>query len=126
MAENGPRKEPDEAMLDLLVKQVTEGLSPEEQRELDVLDNEVASAYARDLEHAAAAISVAGTGEPEPMPQALRARIEAQLEAAMTASAASGAAARDARSRTVRSIGAAPRPQSRGTAGWWAAAACLV
>ena len=52
MAETGPRKEPDEAMLDLLIKQVTEGLSPEEQRELDVLDNEVASAYARDLEHA--------------------------------------------------------------------------
>jgi hypothetical protein len=128
MAETGPQTEPDEAMLDLLIKQVTEGLSPEEQRELDVLDNEVASAYARDFEHAAAAISVAGTGEPEPMPEALRARIEAQLEAAMAASAASGTAARTdgARSSTVRSIGAAPRPRSRSTAGWWAAAACLV
>jgi hypothetical protein len=128
MAETGPQKEPDEAMLDLLIKQVTEGLSPEEQRELDVLDNEVASAYARDLEHAAAAISVAGTGQPAPMPQALRARIEAQLDAAIAAAAASGAAAPTdgARSSTVRSISAAPRPQSRSTAGWWAAAACLV
>src|SRR5271156_6110566 len=106
MAESGPQKQPDEAMVDLLIKQVTEGLSTEEQRELDVLDNEVASAYARDLEHAAAAISVAGTGQPEPMPAALRARIEAQLDAAIAAAAASGAAAPTdgARSSTVRSI----------------------
>jgi len=115
MAETGPQKQPDEAMLDLLIKQVTDGLSPEEQRELDVLDNEVASAYARDLEHAAAAISVAGTGEPPPMPAALRARIEAQLQAAA------------APSNTVRAIGTAPqRTRTRSTAGWWAAAACLV
>ncbi|MGA2397657.1 MAG: anti-sigma factor [Steroidobacteraceae bacterium] len=122
MAETGPHKEPDEAMLDLLIKQVTEGLSPEEQRELDVLDNEVASAYARDLEHAAAAISVAGTGHPEPMPAALRSRIETQLEAAMAAAAPTD----EARSTTVRSIGRAPRPRARNAAGWWAAAACLV
>ena len=121
MAETGPQKEPDEAMLDLLIKQVTEGLSPEEQRELDVLDNEVASAYARDLEHAAAAISVAGTGRPEPMPAVLRSRIEAQLHAAMAAADASGGG-----SSTVRAIGRAPRPPARSTAGWWAAAACLV
>jgi hypothetical protein len=104
MAETGPQKQPDEAMLDLLIKQVTEGLSPEEQRELDVLDNEIASAYARDLERAAAAISVAGSGDPEPMPAALRSRIEAQLQTA---------------------IGRRARPRLRST-GWWAAAACLV
>jgi Anti-sigma-K factor rskA len=121
MAEIGPQKEPDEAMLDLLIKQATEGLSPEEQRELDVLDNEVASAYARDLEHAAAAISIAGTGQPEPMPAALRSRIEAQLNAAMAAADAPSGG-----SSTVRAIGRAPRPPARSTAGWWAAAACLV
>src|ERR1700749_2040001 len=104
MAEIGPQKQPDEAMLDLLVKQVTEGLSPEEQRELDVLDNEVGSAYARDLEHAAAAIAVAGSARPEPMPAALRSRIEARLQAA---------------------IGIPSRARPRNT-GWWAAAACLV
>jgi anti-sigma-K factor RskA len=104
MAETGPQKQPDEAMLDLLIKQVTEGLSPEEQRELDVLDNEIASAYARDLEHAAAAISVAGTARPGPMPAALRSRIEARLQAA---------------------IGTPARARARST-GWWAAAACLV
>ena len=88
MAETGPQKQPDEAMLDLLIKQVTEGLSPEEQRELDVLDNEIASAYSRDLEHAAAAVSVAGSGEPPPMPAALRSTIEAQLQAAAATMAA--------------------------------------
>jgi len=127
MAETGPQKQPDEAMLDLLIKQVTEGLSPEEQRELDVLDNEIASAYSRDLEHAAAAIAVAGSGDPAPMPAALRSAIEAQLQsaAAATAAAPSGAGGR-APSSTVRTIGVAPRARSRSTAGWWAAAACLV
>jgi hypothetical protein len=124
MAESGAQKQPDEAMLDLLIKQVTEGLSPEEQRELDVLDNEVASAYARDVEHAAAAISVAGTGQPEPMPEALRLAIEARLQAAMAATSGAGARGREA-SSTVRAI-AAPRARTRGTAGWWAAAACLL
>jgi hypothetical protein len=124
MAETGPQKQPDEAMLDLLIKQVTEGLSPEEQRELDVLDNEIASAYARDLEHAAAAISVAGSAQPEPMPPDLRARVEAQLRAAVMATAA-GEGGREA-SSAVRPIVAAPRARTRSTAGWWAAAACLV
>jgi anti-sigma-K factor RskA len=137
MAESGPQRQPDEAMLDLLIKQVTEGLSPEEQRELDVLDNEIASAYARDLEHAAAAISVAGSGGSEPLPRALRARIEAQLQAAATAMATSAGTAvpvvsgvsgggREI-SSTVRAIGSAPpRARLSSTAGWWAAAACLV
>jgi hypothetical protein len=144
MVEGGPQKQPDEAMLDLLIKQVTEGLSPEEQRELDVLDNEIASAYARDLEHAAAAISVAGTGRPEPMPAAVRLKIEAQLQAAIAsagaapAAASAGAAPLSAAaaygapeggrkaSSAVRAIGTARPARPRSTAGWWAAAACLV
>jgi hypothetical protein len=115
-------------MLDLLIKQVTEGLSPEEQRELDVLDDETASAYGRDLEHAVAAISVAGSGRPEPMPAALRASVEAQLQRAMAATAAAPTAGEGGReaSSTVRAIGAAPRVRTRSTGGWWAAAACLV
>lgn len=131
MVESGPQKQPDEAMLDLLIKQVTEGLSPEEQRELDVLDNEIASAYGRDFEHAAAAISVAGNGQPEPMPAGLRSTIEAQLQSAIAraaAAAASGAAEEGGRnaSATVRTIGTARPARPRSTAGWWAAAACLV
>jgi hypothetical protein len=123
MAESGPQRQPDEALLDLLIKQVTEGLSPEEQRELDVLDNETASAYGRDLEHAAAAIAVAGSGQPEPMPAALRASIEAQLQAALAAAAAADRGGREA---SIRAVGSAPRPRRSSTAGWWAAAACLV
>jgi hypothetical protein len=128
MAETGPKGQPDEAMLDLLIKQVTEGLSPEEQRELDVLDDETASAYGRDLEHAAAAISVAGSGSPEPMPAALRASVEARLQGAMAATAVAPTAGESGRvaSSTVRAIGTAPRVRTRSTAGWWAAAACLV
>jgi hypothetical protein len=43
----GPQNQPDEATMDLLIKQVTEGLSPAEARALDVLDSEVASGLAR-------------------------------------------------------------------------------
>jgi hypothetical protein len=130
MAESGPQNQPDEAMVDLLIKQVTEGLSPDEQRELDVLDSELASAYARDLERVAAAITLAGGRGTEPMPEALRARIESQLRAAMTdASDARGAGAArlasDAGSGARASV-RAPRARLGSTAGWWAAAACLV
>ncbi len=92
MSETGPQDQPDEAMLDLLIKQVTEGLSPAEQRALDVLDSAVASGYARSFERAAAAVVLASTRIAEPPPEALRARIEEQARA-FFASAASGAPA---------------------------------
>jgi len=77
MSETGPENQPDEAMIDLLVKQVTEGLSPEEQRALDILDSAVASEYSRDLERAAAAITLAASTSPlESLPAALKARLE--------------------------------------------------
>ena len=75
MSETGPQNQPDEALVDLLVKQVTEGLTPAEQRALEAMDSAVAGDYARDLERAAAAIALAGTPEAEPLPAALRARI---------------------------------------------------
>src|ERR1700733_509942 len=71
MSDTRPQGQPDEAMVDLLIKQVTEGLSPAEQRALDVLDSETASAYARDLERAAAAVTLAGSGAQQPLPAAL-------------------------------------------------------
>ena len=40
MSDTRPQDQPDEAMVDLLIKQVTEGLSPAEQRALDVMDSE--------------------------------------------------------------------------------------
>ncbi len=138
----GPQNQPDEATMDLLIKQVTEGLSPAEERALDVLDSEVASALARDLERAAAAIALAGTPATEALPQGLRDRIEAQARDFFASP--SGAASR---SGTTPPPGATPpadaapnvvelkpsaaarsaRPAARGGAwGWWAAAACLV
>jgi anti-sigma-K factor RskA len=111
MSETEPQNEPDEALVDLLVKQVTEGLSPAEQRELDVLDSASASRYLRELERAAAAVTLAGTARAEPLPPALRARLEAQ--------------ALDFLSRPSKM--AAPRASRwQGAAGWLAAAACLI
>jgi Anti-sigma-K factor rskA len=133
MSETGPRGQPDEAMVDLLIKQVTEGLSPAEQRALDVLDSEVASAYARDLERAAAAIAVAGSAAAEPPPAELRARIEEQARAFFASAAGTSGAGGESAGRVVEfkappgSSAVARRAAARGaSAGWWAAAACLV
>jgi hypothetical protein len=142
MSEPGPHNQPDEAMLDLLVKQVTEGLSPAEQRELDVQDNAAASGYLRDFERAAAAITLAGSANSEPLPAHLRERIEAS---ARTLIAAAPAAPRRADNvvgwqapRAPSAVQPAPQSAPRsapaparaasgsGAYGWWAAAACLV
>src|ERR1700749_5045889 len=90
----GPQNQPDEAMVDLLIKQVTEGLSPDEQRALDVLDSAVASAHLRELERAAAAIAVAGSAAAERPPQELLRRLQQQAEQHFGAAtgAATGAA----------------------------------
>jgi hypothetical protein len=47
MSETGPQDQPDDALVDLLIKQATEGLSPAEQRALDALDSPSASEYLR-------------------------------------------------------------------------------
>jgi hypothetical protein len=120
MSDTRPQGQPDEAMVDLAIKQLTEGLSPAEQRALDVMDTELASAYSRDLERAAAAITLAGSLGKEPLPAALSARIAQQ------------AAAHFAASSPVEDLGKAraqpPAPQRAryGGYGWLAAAACLV
>ena len=138
MTETGPQDQPDEAMVDLLIKQVTEGLSPAEQRALDVLDSEVASAYSRDLERAAAAVMLAGSSTQQPLPAALAERV-AQQAAAHFASlskigdlGAARAAAVDAARTSASSASSAasarpaPRADRYGAYGWLAAAACLV
>jgi hypothetical protein len=122
MSETGPNNQPDEAMIDLLIKQVTEGLSPEEQRALDVLDSAVASEYARDFERAAAAITLAAsTSSLESLPAALKSRLEEQAQDFIASRRpVELAAAREA---------APSRPRAAawtGAAGWYAAAACLL
>lgn len=123
MSERGPVNQPDEAMIDLLIKQVTEGLSPEEQRALDVLDSAVASEYLHDLERAAAAITLAGSeSRMEPLPDGLKARLEQQAKDFLSARTSVDLG-------TVREAAALPRPRATAwtrAAGWYAAAACLL
>ena len=140
MSDTRPQGQPDEAMVDLLVKQVTEGLSPAEQRALDVMDSELASAYLRDLERAAAAVTLAGSTGAEPLPAALAARIAQQAAEHFAAvsnvadlSEARTAATEKSREQHSTAPGQSPAPfptparASRyGGYGWLAAAACLV
>jgi hypothetical protein len=137
MTDTRPQGQPDEATLDLLIKQVTEGLSPEEQRALDALDSELASAYARDLEHAAAAITLAGHARAgnsqEPLPAALAQALARQASEhfASTVDVTDLADARTAPQTAAVDQGRAsvhvpPRANRYGAYGWLAAAACLV
>jgi len=118
MSESGSQTPPDDAMLDLLTKQVTEGLASEEQRALDGMDSAMTSAYARDLERAAAAISLAATASSEELlPPGLRVRIEQDAQAFFAGPNVN----------TLKSPRVDPRAGSRkAAAGWFAAAACLV
>ena len=130
MSDTRPPGQPDEAMVDLLIKQVTEGLSPDEQRALDVMDSELASAYLRDLERAAAAVTLAGSTDEAPLPAALAARLAQQAaehfsrpvtvaDLGEARAAASGKGRLDPSSAPVRA-------KRFGGTGWLAAAACLV
>jgi hypothetical protein len=126
MSEPGPQNQPDEALVDLLVKQVTEGLSPAEQRELDVLDSASASRYLRELERAAAALTLAGTTGAQPPPAALRARLEAQGQDYLASAGRAEAGGKVIELNRPAKL-AAPRALGwQGAAGWLAAAACLI
>jgi Anti-sigma-K factor rskA len=129
MSDKPPQGQPDEAMVDLLIKQVTEGLSPAEQRALDVLDSATVSADLREFERAAAAITLAGGAGSEPLPPALAQRLAGQ--AAEHFASPSGAQ----EAQKVSDLGAAraaaalrlpPRTNGSRAYGWFAAAACLV
>jgi hypothetical protein len=128
MSEAGSPGQPDEAMLDLLVKHVSEGLSPAEQRVLDVLDDAVASAYLQDLERAVAAISLAAV--PQALPPLLRDRLERRAESFAAATGPAAVRGTDAATGTGAGAGVMRpvplRAARSGTLGWFAAAACLL
>jgi hypothetical protein len=138
MSETGPQGQPDDALVDLLIKQVTEGLSPAEQRALDALNSPSATRTLAELERAAAAISLAGAAPLQAPPTALLARLEEQ--AASYAAAQSGAAPNAtviSATKVIPENKAVPetkvfpltaaRPRRSGSSlGWFAAAACLV
>jgi hypothetical protein len=130
MPETPPNSQPDEAMVDLLIKQVTEGLSSAEQRELDVMDSAAASAYLRDFERAAAAVTLAASAGREPLPAELAQRIAQQADrhfAALPRATVSNLQARPSRAGALAPEKApAPRLARSGAYGWLAAAACLL
>jgi anti-sigma-K factor RskA len=136
MAEH-PQNQLDEPTLDLLIKQVTDGLSPAEQRELDVLDSAITSEWRRELERAAAAISLAGSSDAAPLPAALAQTIAQQAEQHFesvrhatepTAAAADRKIASLEAERAAASLQRVPPTYGNrhGIYGWMAAAACLV
>jgi hypothetical protein len=122
MSESGLRGRPDDALVDLLVKQVTEGLSAAEQRELDAMDSALVTAESQSFERAAAAATLAAI-TPVELPAGLRAQLHRQAEAQLAAGTVV-----PLRGPPAATIAAAPAvPASRsGTWGWLAAAACLV
>jgi hypothetical protein len=130
MTETGPQDQPDEAMVDLLIKQVTEGLSPAEQRALDVLDSAVASANLRAFERAAAAIALAGSADGQPLPDDLAERVARRAEkhfaGAAQAVAGKPAIGDLAAARTAAATRTPPAAARSAAYGWLAAAACLV
>jgi hypothetical protein len=98
----------DERLADLLIESATRGLDAAEQRELAALIAMHSGADVDGIERAVTALALAARGDGEPLPAALRARLVAAAPAG--------------RPRLVPPA----RPASRGTAGWWAAAAALV
>jgi hypothetical protein len=129
MAEPGPQGQLDEATVDLLVKQVSEGLSPAEQRALDVLDSAVVSANLRALERAAAAIALGASANAPQLPADLAQRIARQADehfaAALPGAGLPGGKLVDL--AAARAGSRAPRTAPGvGNYGWFAAAACLV
>jgi hypothetical protein len=134
MSESGLHGHPDDAMVDLLVKQITDGLlSPAELRELAAMDASVARAELQKFERAAAALTLAGTTLEEP-PADLRAALERQGLELMAAGNVLEFKAPPAVPPTVPPAAvsaAAPPPRTAAPSrsaslGWLAAAACLL
>lgn len=125
MSDTGPQNQPDEALVDLLIKQITEGLSPAEQRTLDALDSALTGTLMRELERAAAAITLAGTApHTQALPPALQARIDQQAQSVL---AEGKILAMRTASQPPLATTAAARASRRGAAaGWFAAAASLL
>jgi hypothetical protein len=112
----------DDRLCDLLATRAIEGLSPAEQDELNDLTANHPDLDADEFDRVAASLAVSGL-RIEPMPAALRARIEADAEAFFARAAASPPAA------VVTRFPARPKPAAAPTTawgGWLAAAAALV
>ncbi|MDM7921103.1 MAG: anti-sigma factor [Pyrinomonadaceae bacterium] len=117
----------EESILDLLCKEAVYGLTEEEQQELAKLEQSANSGMdSQAFEYTAAALSVAGLGEIEPMPEHLHARISADLTRRM-----SDTPVRSEVPRVVQASGSQTTDEARGSIWNWmgwavAAAACIA
>lgn len=109
----------DERLVDLLVKQTTEGLAPAEKAELQRLMTSHRDADPELIERVAAAVALAGNIDDEPMPVELRRRVEAEGRKLV---AGSGSPVTDIRTRRRAAAPARSQPQWL----WLAAAASIV
>ncbi len=108
----------DERLCDLLAARATEGLDPAEQEELDQLSANYPELDQDELDRVAASLALSGL-RIDPLPAALRARIEADAQAWLERRS-------DApRTAVVTPLPARPRPTTA-WGGWLAAAAALV
>jgi hypothetical protein len=109
----------DERLVDLLVKQTTEGLAPAEKAELERLMTSHRDADPELIERVAAAVALAGNIDDEPMPADLRRRVETEGRRIV---AGTGLPVTDIRTRRRAEAPASSRPQWL----WVAAAASIV
>ena len=115
---NTPQRK-DDAFLDLLIKEATEGLSSDERYELGLLTQRFPSLDTHFAEDTIGALTVGMIGKGERMPLGLEDRI---IASAAEWSAPTQIASARAR-RDQKKVARAPIPSS---AGWWSAAAALV
>jgi hypothetical protein len=109
----------DERLVDLLVKQTTEGLAPGEKAELERLMTSHRDADPELIERVAAAVALAGNLADEPMPADLRRHVEAEGRRIV---AGMGSSVTDIRTRRRAEPPSSSRPQWL----WLAAAASIV
>jgi hypothetical protein len=109
----------DERLVDLLATRAIERLSPAEQEELNDFAARYPDADFDSLERVAASLAISGL-RIEPMPAALRARIEADAQVLLSGRAQPQPAA------VVTQFPARPPRPATAWGGWFAAAAALV
>ncbi|HSN72465.1 MAG TPA: anti-sigma factor [Steroidobacteraceae bacterium] len=115
----------DERVADLLVQQATEGLSASETLELRGLLAQHGRPDPEIIERTAAAILLAGSVQPEPLPESLRLKLEVAADAFVAAEFGHRRAANREPTEPVRHE-VAPSTAHGSKAGWYAAAAGLL
>jgi Anti-sigma-K factor rskA len=105
---------PPDLLMDLLIKQATEGLTPEEERELDQFEPAAREACRQDVENACAAITLATVARDDhSAPPSLQAKLARDADSFF---------ATTHNARAPRSL----RASTNANVAWLAAAACLV